>query len=317
MRTGEMTMAEIKRQSLQWERWIRCGEYEIKKIGENEYITPVRESGFIRYSMEGLWRKKGSRKPDENYIVQRLLNLDTSNRESIIEFVNQFGLLGIMQHDYQYAGTSHEAGKEHHFVSMREHEHELNLLNDVADLFQISIDEYVNGDYRSMPLWSEPLSHFIQKVKAYQSTGHMIAAMNKCVKDKQGGPLRKVFLERNIPLHKEWAHKLNDEELISKAAMLISDDINSNINHVNRQIQPEPGGKWRETWGFESLLSAVYFLLSQDLTGNYWIGQCLKCGNYFISSVGSQIHCSRKCEDAARKAKSREKLKEGKDNGMH
>jgi hypothetical protein len=35
-------------------------------------------------------------------------------------------------------------------------------------------------------------------------------------------------------------------------------------------------------------------------------GQCERCGKVFLSSVGSQKWCSRKCEDAVRKADARE-----------
>lgn len=310
-------MAGNERQPLQWKRWIRSGEYVIKRINGIEYITPVPESGFILYSMEGLWRKKGSRKPDENYLVQKLLNLDTSDLKAILDFTNQFGLLGLMQHNHSYAGRVEFEGGFRYFISHHK-TGELGSVYELTDVYQISLDDYVSGKYKYEPIWSEPLSAFVNHVTHYQKIGQYIVGLTKCQKQNKSSPLRALLLKEGTESFKKLATNGDKDEIVKDVSRYVGFEINRNISSIRRSILPDYTGKWSELWGFDSLLGAAYFLLSQDLAGNYWIGQCPRCNSYFISSVGTQIHCSRKCEDAARKAKSRKKLiKGGLKDGKH
>lgn len=290
-----------KRGQLNWEKWVRCGEYRIENVAGKEYIRPVPESGHIYYDINDLQIKKGSRKPDENYLLQSILNLDTSNNQAILDFVNNFGLLGILQHRYLEPQSIIINDKECYFVPERDG-NTLKEVNEVAKIYLLDLDEYINNGYYTIKrTMSEPLDEFKMAVNEFQEIGRFVSAIKRA-EEGISGPLR-VLLKKNEHF-KEYADK-DIERILPMVKHYVFLGLIEGNRGINRTVLPFVEGKWQIRWNFDSLLSATYFFLTQDLAGNYWLGECKRCAKLFLSSVGKQEYCTRKCEDAERKARSR------------
>ncbi|MCO5384630.1 MAG: hypothetical protein NHB14_01510 [Desulfosporosinus sp.] len=304
-----------ERAPLKFRKWVRCGEYTIEQIKFNgwvsgPYICPVPDSGFIRYDIEGTQINRGSRKVEENTLVLSLLNLNTSSEEAIKNFVNQFGLLGLLSYNYlepMYLPVGFNDSEkllipERRGLSMARVEDVANQYLVPPELMASRYDDLIH-------LVSESQEEFTNAVKDFQEVGKWISAINKCAKSGKSGPLRSLMMSAKYErYYKEAAENASDPELIEKASMKVSFLLES--SGITREIVPGDQEPWIAVWSFDSLLSAAYFFLSEYMLSNFWIGECPRCGKHFLSSVKTQNYCSRKCDDAERKAKSRQAQKE-------
>ena len=297
-------------------KWVRCGEYEIKQIKFNgsvagPYICPVSDSGFIKYDIEGTQIKRGSRKVEENSLVVSLLNLDTSSEKAIKNFVNQFGLLGLLSYNYLEpmrlpAGYGNESDElfvpERRGISMARAE-------DVGNRYLIPFERMTSSYDDLIHLTSESLEEFIKAVKDFQEVGKWVSAINKCAKNGECGQLRYLMRSPKYErYYKEASKSASNIELIEKASTKVSFMLDR--SGITREIVPGAEEPWVAVWSFDSLLSAAYFFLSEYMLSNFWIGECPRCGKHFLSSVKHQNYCSRKCDDATRKANSRKAKQE-------
>ena len=291
---------------INWEKWMRCGEYRIESIKGEEFIRPIPDTGYIFYNISDVQRTKGSRKADENYLVQYLLGLDVSNNQAILEFVNRFGLLGLLQHKYLEPQSIIIDGVERYFVPERDGD-TLHEVDEIAQNYLLDLDQYLHeGYYKVLRTMSEPLNEFKKEVIEFQQIARFVSAIKKA-NEGISGPLR-ALCKQNVNF-KNSADK-DIKWLIPMANTYVHIFLPTWNRGVNRRIIPGGNGNWQILWGFDSLLSATHFFYTQDLAGNYWLGECPRCAKLFLSSVGGQIYCSRKCEDAARKADARKKAKE-------
>jgi hypothetical protein len=292
-------------------KWTRCGEYKIEQVktdqGLRSYIRPVPDSGFIRYDIVATQRKKGSRKVEENTLVLSLLNMDTKSEESILNFVNRFGLLGLLTHNYLDPMFPPMGSKD---------DTELRLVperNGVTMVHDWQVEEQYLFSYKGMAYKdllqqvSEPLEEFKKAVIDFQEARDWIYAINRCTRGEGSSPLREKFKkDKYRKNYGEVASTATNSELIGKASMLVSFLLAGEFTNLTREIIPgDDQEPWVTRWGFDSLLSAAYFFLSEYMLSNFWIGKCPRCGKHYISSVKTQGYCSRKCDDAERKAKSR------------
>ncbi|WP_298199576.1 hypothetical protein [Desulfosporosinus sp.] len=240
-------------------KWTRCGEYKIEQVktdrGLRSYIRPVPDSGFIKYDFMDVHRKQGSRRMGENTIVPSLVNLDTSNEKAILNFVNQFGLLGLLPYNYLEPMLL-ELGTERKLIFIPERRGK-----NIADVSEVE---------------------------------------------------REYLFALNGRNYTDLIHSVSEPLEEFKKAVLRFQDLNNHVSAVglNRGIAVNDNGEWILEWSFDSLLSAAYFFLDECLLSNFWIGTCPRCSKYFLSSVKTQNYCSRRCDDAERKAKSRQALKE-------
>lgn len=298
-------------QGLKWSQWFRCGKYVIEKVSrpdwpDIEYIRPIPESGHIFYDFEELRRNRGSRKADRDYVVQRLLNLDTSSNEEILKFVSSFGLLGLLQHYYgEIAAVTLEGKMPLHFAHKPGGFLLINA-QQVADLYLISLEEFLDNERRLKAFASEPLIVFKREVEEFQRVGELAYRIHKCTQGSNW-PLRGWFSANGM---KEFAETADNETLLREARKRLTELINRKLQYIRWTFAPGDDGQWSEQMGFDSLISAVYYLFAQDIKSRFWFGKCDRCNDFFLSSVGSQRHCTRQCEDAARKAKKRKAGKE-------
>jgi hypothetical protein len=282
----------------------------IEKVSRNdwpdvEYIRPVPESGHIFYDFAELGRKRGARKAEKTYIVQWLLNLDTSKNEEILNFVNHFGLLGLLQHYYgEIAAVTLEGKTPLHFAHKPGGFLLINA-QQVADLYLISLEDFLDNDRRQKAFASEPLIVFKKEVEEFQKVGELAHRIHKAALGS-GWPLRGWFSAGGM---KELAEAADNETLLSEARKRLCESVNRKIQYMRWVLAPGEEGRWSEHTGFDSLISVVYYLLAKDIESNFWCGRCERCNGFFLSSVGSQRHCTRQCEDAARKAKKRQAVK--------
>ncbi|WP_298202116.1 hypothetical protein [Desulfosporosinus sp.] len=305
-----------ERAPLKFRKWVRCGEYKIEQIKFNgwvsgPYICPVPDSGFIRYDIEGTQIDRGSRKVEENTLVLSLLNLDTSSEKAIINFVNQFGLLGLLSYKYlepMFLPAGFDSDSEKLLIPERRGM-SMARVEDVANQYLIPLERMTSRYDDLIHLISEDQVEFTKAVKDFQEVGKWVSAINKCAKSGKSGPLRSLMMSAKYKkYYKEAAETASDPELIEKASMKVSFLLES--SGITREIGPGDQEPWVAIWSFDSLLSAAYFFLSEYMLSNFWIGECPRCGKHFLSSVKTQNYCSRKCDDATRKAISRKALKE-------
>lgn len=299
-----------KRQ-LNWDKWIRCGEYRIENIGGRDYIRPVPESNYIPYDVNNLQRRKGSRKPDENNLVHSLLTMDTSNNLAILDFANRFGLLGLLQHKYLEPQLALINGEECYFVPERDGD-TLGDVEEISRIYRLDVDEFINdGHYKAKRTMSEPLEEFKEEVSDFQLTARFVKDIKKA-EEGISGPLR-ALLRSSEDLKDDAKKDTSDLIIVAKHITMVR--LSYGNRGISRTVGQGEDGKWQIHWTFGSLLSAAYFFLTQDLAGNFWLGECPRCSNLYLSSVGSQVFCSRKCEDATRKANARKKRTEVQTNG--
>ncbi len=306
----ELVKVGVPVQELKWSRWFRCGKYVIEKVSRTdwpdvEYIRPVPESGHIFYDFADLGRKRGSRKAEKTYIVQWLLNLDTSKNDEILDFVNHFGLLGLLQHYYgEIAAVTLEGNTPLHFAHKPGGFLLINA-QQVADLYLISLEDFLDNERRQKAFASEPLIVFKKEVEEFQKVGELVHRIYKAAFGSYW-PLRGWFSASGM---KEFAETADNEKLLAEARKRLSESINRKIQYMRWMFAPGDGGGWSEHTGFDSLISMVYYLLAKDVESSFWFGRCERCNDFFLSSVGSQRHCTRQCEDAARKARKRKTVK--------
>jgi hypothetical protein len=291
--------------------WARCGKYEIKMLNDRAYISPAPDSGYIRYNLIDKLRKKSSRKVEENNLVHALMNLNISNEQSILDFVNEFGLLGLLPYKYlvpMYPPVGVENELKRWMVPARRG-HEIVSTEEIEARYLFSFEDKHHGYSDFIEKLFEPLDEFIEAVTEFQEVKKLISSIDKCSKRGVSEPLRAMLM--NDEHYKEMALNATNPELINTAMMLVSFRIVDSCSGITRTIIPSQTNppKWIVKWDFDSLLSAAYFFLSEYMLSNFWMGQCSRCGAHYLSSVSTQGYCSRKCEDADRKAKSRETKK--------
>lgn len=318
-------MQSQEQRAMDFTKWTRCGEYNIESVSVNGlakmYIRPVPWSGYIRYDVADNHRKQGSRKVDENNLVQSLLNLNTSDEQEIIKFVNQFGLLGLLPCKYlepMSPPEGYENLSKPWLIPKRDGTG-IVLPEEIEETYLFSFTNlpmsWKRGYGRVIHMTSEPLDEFVEAVKKFQEVGTWITIINKCAKSEATQPLRSLFLKIDSADYKDLAKNGEKSELIKAAAGVVAIWIQMNSSEIKRVIVPgDQDQPWIVKWEFDSLLGAAYFFLSEYMLSNFWIGQCDRCGRHFISSIKTQGYCSRKCEDAVRKARSRKAKEEQNDN---
>lgn len=291
-----------------FEQWILCGKYQLENINGKEYIRPVNEEGFIRKDFFRLQREKSNRSPDDDYLVTALLNIDTANKQDILDFVNTYGLLGLLQHKYLEHQSVLVNGDEYFFVPERDGD-KLHDVTEIVENYLLDFDDFImEGFFKTRRTMSEPLEEFIDAVHRFQGLARYLHAIERAEtgRDKY---LRELL--RQDDHLKEYAEKELATILPMSKTYASLSLLEGNITINKRLLFPGDQKRWRSQWSFVSLLSAAYFFLTEDLENNFWIGVCPRCHKYYLSSVGSKIYCSRKCEDANRKAKERKKKGKG------
>lgn len=296
-----------KRKNLKWEKWGHAGEYSIEIIKGKKYIRPVTDSGYILYDFSSLEEEKSGKSANQNYIVLSMLNLDTSNESEILNFVNRFGLLGLLQHKYLEPKIALINGQKYHLVPERNGEL-LYSADEIAKKYLIDPDDFKEtGFYLIKNKMSEPLDEFVEAIIEFQNVGRYAYAIKKA-EQNISGPLRTLFLK--VPDFQERANE-DIKRILPMAKHYVHLLLTDGDLGLSRSII-QIGKTWEYKWGFTSLLSAAYFFFSQDMGGNYRLDECPRCSKLFLSTVSTRLYCSRKCEDAARKTESRKKEKEGK-----
>lgn len=289
-----------KRKQLNLEKWGHAGKYSIETVNGKEYIRPVSESGYIYYDFNILNDEKSGKRANENYIVLAMLNLDTSNNKEILKFVDRFGLLGLLQHKYLEPMVATIKGEEHYLVPERNGTL-LHPTDEIAKKYLINENDFREaGFYFARNTMSEPLDEFVDTINEFQTAVKWAYAIKKA---EQGisGPLRSLFLKD--PYLQEHATK-DMKRIIPMAKHYLSIALTDGDLGLNRTVV-QIGETWDAKWGFTSLLSAAYFLFTQDMGGHYRLDECPRCGRLFLSAVSTRMFCSRKCEDANRKTKKR------------
>ena len=293
-----------KRKNLKWEKWGRAGKYLIETIQGKQYIRPVPESGYLYYDFNVLQDEKTGKRASENYIVLAILNLDTSNNAEILKFVSRFGLLGLLQYKYHEPRVDITDNKYIYYLPERNG----GLLchaDEIAKNYLIECDKFNDiGFYNIEKTMSEPLNEFVDAINAFKSIGKYVYSIKKAEMGISG-PLRALFL-------KDFAEYINEDikVIIRIAKLHLHMSLTESDLCVSR-VFGELEEIWEPRWGFASLLSAAYFFFVQDMSGHYRLDECPRCSNLFLSSVRTRMFCSRKCEDATRKAESRKKDRKG------
>lgn len=300
------------RKDFEFFKWGKCGGYYIESIEGRDYIRPDLNSGFILVDVAQYGRQRSSRRVEENTLVYSLLNLDVGNREAILNFVNQFGFLGLLQHKYlkpMYAPPGTDAGSVHPTIVPERLGYITHRFDSIAKIYLLEPEVYQQKSrFEVIKNMSEPLEDFIEEVQDFQKLGKWIAATNACVKKGRSAPLRGLM--KSEERFENVASTADNEDLAERAAFDIAYRLQDKSQGLTRIVVPGEGGTWKIKWGFESLLDAAYYFLSEDMVSHFWIGNCPRCGKHFLSSVGSKEYCSRRCEDAARKAEYRKQKKQ-------
>lgn len=294
-----------EKKDLKWEKWGRAGKYYIDTVKGRQYIRPVLDTGYALYDFSILEGEKSGKRANENYIVLSILNLDTSNHSEILKFVDRFGLLGLLQHKYLEPKVAILNGHEQYLVPERIGE-SLYSVDEIAQNYLIDANEFKEtGFYFVRRTMSESLDEFIDAINKFQNIGKYAYAIKKA---EQGasGPLRTLFLKE--PSLQELANE-DIKRILPAAKTYIHLELTEGDLGLSRTvIQLEE--TWEVKWGFISLLSAAYYFFIQDMGGHYRLDECPRCSRLFLSAVSTRLFCSRKCEDATRKAEKRRK-----DNG--
>ena len=300
------------RLALNTRKWIRHGNYKIEFVEYRSYIRPVSDSGHVFYDFNELQQKKGKRKP--NTLVVSLLNLDTSDDADILDFVNRFGLLGLLKYKYLEPYKVEIEERTHYFVPERNSTYMIDSRS-VADNYLVDPYDYEReGFYKVRETMSEPIIEFIEAVKEFQYYVKFMYSYELATEGHKG-PLEDNSVEDRYNNDRGKTKAIRDAEKRAKASA-ITHLIKGNSGLI-REVSNIGNGQWDFQWTFESLLHAAYFFFTEDLSKNMVMGECPRCSNLFLSSVKAKKFCSRKCEDAARKAKSRKKKKEGSNNGRN
>ncbi|OPX85729.1 hypothetical protein [Pelotomaculum sp. PtaB.Bin117] len=296
---------------LKWEKWGRSGEYCIKKIKDREYICPIPDSGYITYDIDTLLEEKSGKKANENYLVLSILNLDTSKKEAVIDFVSRFGLLGLLPHKYLEPQLAVIDGNKYYLVPER-NGCDLHHVEEVAQNYLINVEDFINtGFYSIRKNMSEPLDEFIEAIQEFQNVAKWVYAIKKA-EEGIGAPLRALFIKE--PSLAEISKK-DIRDMLPPAKLLLHMLLTGGNQGLSRSVIQAGKETWQIRLGFESLLSAAYYFFTQDLAGRYRLDQCKRCNKLFMTSVKKRKFCSRKCEDAKRKADSRSGKKEEKQHG--
>ncbi|MDD4169672.1 MAG: hypothetical protein PHD36_05360, partial [Desulfotomaculaceae bacterium] len=179
---------------------------------------------------------------------------------------------------------------------------------EIARQYKIDLNDFLeNGFYYAKYKMSEPLDEFKEAITEYQQIGKWLNAIEIAKKGKTA-PLRALLLKEEH--YQEVAKHGEVGELLQTAGFDLSFQLVEAQGSIKRSVVLGGDGKLKTLWGFDSLLDAAYFYLIQDLSFNYWVGECARCGRLFLSSAGKQEYCSRTCQDTTRKAASR-KAKKG------
>lgn len=304
-----------------FDKWAVAEEYTIK----DGLIRPVENSETRFYDINTLERARGSRRADENYLVHQLLNLNTEDNKAILNFVQNFGLLGLLQFNYlqPYArmlpmntNSPLVVGLE---TSLEDLEEPLNewfclcrddkiLVPAVEVVRKYNIEPNIFLDNYSIrkikQTMCEPVEEFKQSIKDFQDIGLWLEAINAA---EAGKPFNLIALMRKNEDFKDLTKTMGSDGLIIAAKHKLLIDLAHRVYGVNRIVTAQ-NDKWIARWSFDSLLQAAYFFFSMDITNGCWVGICEneKCGKLYTSMAPEQIFCSPKCADAVRKRKARE-----------
>ncbi len=262
---------------------------------------------------------KNPEKPEDQNVWSpgsALARMDTNNRDSILQFVNKWGLLGLWRvKRFQLL----EDGVFKYFP------------------YRSTIDRldgekysawYINCDIKLSQkkyIWQEPLPVFIAAVKEYQNIFYKSMGLTGME------PPGQVTKDKKALFYEEWDIDIlnfNDESVDDNIfepdedeSINLSVDIAEGNNYILaiqindclRQVRPstywdQKKKEWTPGWEFASLLDAIYLQLFLDLqAGRYW-RRCKKknCGKPFRAINPKAEHCSILCSKSQSKTDSRE-----------
>jgi hypothetical protein len=293
-----------KRKRLKWEKWGRAGKHFIETVNGKQYIRPIPESGYIYYDFSILQDDKSGKRANQNYIVLAILNLDTSNNKEILKFVDRFGLLGILQ--YKYLEPRYAFIDDKYISYMPERNGPaLCPTKEIEKNYLVDLTTFSDSFYSIGETLSEPLDEFIDAINIFKSLGNYVYSIKKAEMGISG-PLR-ALVSKDFS---DIANKDIDVQIRSAIIHLQISLTDSDLSMT--RVFGSLEEIWEPYWCFASLLSAAYHFFIQDMSGHYRLDVCPRCSKLFLSAVSTRIFCSRKCEDATRKADSRKKDKEGK-----
>lgn len=278
------------------QKWYRWGKYEIK----DGYILPVPHEGERpkRYDpFEYYYPPNKSQKDRKSSLFLRFANIDEESNESILRFVSEFGLLGLAQFTVKETSvflppslyTQHDELHDQIFVLCRSNP-ELVPINDFCNDFRIPY----NPDSEMIPnyeikLAGEPLNKFKNEVVNFRKNYKEIY---RSIKELDYNKLQNYFNQRHNTT-------IEDDRLMDYAGFSISFGIDDYLEGL-RPILFYDNNEFHIKWKIPCLLSAIYLMLVQTMTSNYYIRQCKKdsCRQFFATNIENQMFCETKHENA-------------------
>jgi len=98
----------------------------------------------------------------------------------------------------------------------------------------------------------------------------------------------------------EFTNNPYNNRLLGGAGLIVTYVVNSFLTHVSCAVIPSPEHKFFGESRPDSLLTAMYVMLYDDLIQGRMIKKCSneKCSKFFVSTDKRKIYCDRLCADA-------------------
>lgn len=278
---------------------------------------------------------------DQSRIYIDFSNINLSDNDSIINFVKEYGLLGIAGWNYKINVKSRKI-EQRRMLLPEKGDIENNVLKpiDNSDYINKFHTDMGNMDCESEDAFlimnqkipaREPLEDFKREAQKYKN---IIGLYNGINTDNKKNIIKNLTdlepwsislsLESSIagkpisclPSLIDIEQETSIDKLINIGERAIHCFINDALETVSMKIEP---GQWRPYLTYysldaPSLLQALYFQLCFNMVNNQPIKKCprLSCGEFFIPTRIDQKYCTVDCKNAEKQKRYRLNLKEHK-----
>lgn len=251
--------------------WIR-GHYDIK----DGVIFPINHD----YSNYDPLSEFSIKDCDENSLFMKLANLNTNNLESIKEFVNEYGLLGIyyFRHSLPEEMQSDFLTNAKHIENVSDFQREVELFR----LFLTLLTALRKGDSKEL------YSIFFKQIDLLQQATKT-----------PGLQEASIILTQNMDNISEYSNTL--------VLWTINDVLHRGTSGINPHYRMFDDVVISD-WSYTSLLSAIYLMAFQAGQKNEF-PECDVCYSLFVKSSNRpvKLYCSNTCKETAKKRRQRSK----------
>lgn len=283
-------------------KWEKC-QYYI----EDEYIKPIPGSKVVRYDPFLYYTPPGiDEAQTEKPIWIELADLKIYKDNEILNFINKYGLLGLA--GVRLGDLPMEFNNEIYYrfgTSIRP-------IDELIERYKVPLTSYMKehpenktGIFLLFHLSSESLAELKSVINEYQEAVRSYIAFQKANIQDIRKALDPVECQKIYGSHEIYRLIDNFRSPILKYT-----------RYVRPVLMPHPYHKNKFTWYwyYNSLVSAIYLMLSMVISGNWYVRHCAneKCRQIFATDVHNKFHCCTKCGWAHRKRESRKSKKEGK-----